>query len=58
MPEKCTPLLCPTCTHNVITRYRMVNKPTEDRACERNIRSFPEATVCRDYEREPGVDDA
>jgi hypothetical protein len=36
----------------------MKRRPTEDRACERKIRSFPNAEVCRDYEREPGVDDA
>lgn len=51
------PPLCRTCSRNVIVRYRLAGVPTESRGCERHIRSFPDAKVCRDYEREPGSDD-
>jgi hypothetical protein len=56
MPEKYTPLQCPTCRFNVIARALVAGKATESRQCERNIVAFPVATVCRDYEREPGTD--
>jgi hypothetical protein len=47
---------CPTCRFFVYQRVIIAGKPSESPACERRIVAFPEATNCRDYEREPGAD--
>lgn len=48
--------LCPTCRHNIPTEYIMAGKFTTGRRCFHNVASFPTATYCPLYEREPGAD--
>lgn len=49
--------LCPTCRHNELRHYILVDRPKEGRGCTHHIVRFPDATVCARYEREHGVDD-
>jgi hypothetical protein len=48
--------LCPTCAYNILERYILAGVPTEGRRCRKAIVSFPDATHCPFYEREPGAD--
>ena len=49
--------LCRTCRFWEIRRYLMRGRWQESTGCHKHIMHFPDATECRDYEREPGSDD-
>lgn len=47
---------CPTCRHCVPQGVNIAGKHSTELVCERHLVCFPDATHCRDYEREPGAD--
>ncbi len=46
----------PSCRFNLPTEYIMAGKFTTGRKCFHNVATFPQATYCPLYEREPGAD--
>jgi hypothetical protein len=54
MPD---PRRCATCRFNEPHRYILAGRWTDDRRCFHHIMSYPNATSCERYEREPGSDE-
>lgn len=48
--------LCPACRYNLASAFVLAGRFTTDRRCFHNVASFPTATYCLLYQREPGAD--
>jgi hypothetical protein len=51
------PILCRTCAHYVLERYKIADRWEEGRRCVCGMRFAGERTDCLYYSREPGSDD-
>ena len=50
-------VLCRTCAHYALERFKVAGRWCEDRRCTRGVRFAGERTDCLYYSREPGSDD-
>ncbi len=54
---KTTKILCRSCRWHVYKSGIVGKVRQEWPACDKQVNGFPEMTMCRDYQREPGGDD-